>query len=387
VAGSAHALHDGYTDLIYLLLPVWQAEFGLGYSMLALMRGLYAGLMAALQVPAGHLAERLGGRAVLALGTALAALGYVLAGFSGGLTGLCAGLALSGAGSSTQHPTASAAVARAYGADARGPLGTYNFTGDLGKAALPAATSLLLTFMPWRQALEWLAVLGFAVAGGVLAFMPPVAPARAGEKISTPADDEGGGRGGFALLFVIGVLDTAVRMGLLTFLPFLLQAKGALLPTVGFALALVFGGGAAGKFACAWLGVRLGVLWMVLLTEGATAVLILAVLGLPLTPALVALPLLGVMLNGTSSVLYGTVPELAPAGRAERAFALFYTGTIGSGALAPVLYGFVGDFAGPSWGAALTAGTALLTWPLALLLAPRLRPAAAPQLHDRTRAP
>ena len=29
VASGAHALHDGYTDLIYVMLPVWQAEFGL----------------------------------------------------------------------------------------------------------------------------------------------------------------------------------------------------------------------------------------------------------------------------------------------------------------------------------------------------------------------
>jgi FSR family fosmidomycin resistance protein-like MFS transporter len=25
-AGIAHALHDGYTDTIYVLLPIWQAE-------------------------------------------------------------------------------------------------------------------------------------------------------------------------------------------------------------------------------------------------------------------------------------------------------------------------------------------------------------------------
>ncbi|MBV9491128.1 MAG: MFS transporter, partial [Verrucomicrobia bacterium] len=280
--------------------------------------------------------------------------------------------ALSGAGSSAQHPTASAAVARAYGSGARGPLGTYNFTGDLGKAALPAVTSLLLTLMPWRQALQWLAALGLGVGGAVLAFLPPVDPAPAREEVGTTAGG-GGGRGGFALLSVLGVLDTAARMGLLTFLPFLLQAKGAGLSTVGFALALLFVGGATGKFVCGWLGARWGVLGTVLLTEGATAALILAVLGLPLTPALVALPLLGVMLNGTSSVLYGTVPELAPVNRAERAFALFYTGIIGSGALAPVLYGVVGDWAGPRWGTALTAATALLTWPLALRLAPRLR--------------
>ena len=32
VACSAHALHDGFTDLLYVLLPVWQAQFGLGYA-------------------------------------------------------------------------------------------------------------------------------------------------------------------------------------------------------------------------------------------------------------------------------------------------------------------------------------------------------------------
>ena len=374
VAGLAHALHDGYTDLIYVLLPVWQAEFALGYGLLALLRGLYAGTMAALQVPAGRLAERLGGRAVLALGTALAALGYALAGCSGGLLGLCAALALSGAGSSTQHPIASAAVSRAYGAAARGPLGTYNFSGDLGKAALPAATSLLLTLMPWRHALWLLAALGLAVAAAVALLLPPVGRTRTAEAKTDAGARVGRGHGGFALLFAIGVLDTSVRMGLLTFLPFLLKVKGASLPMVGLALALVFIGGAAGKFACGWLGARLGVLRTVLLTEGGTAALILAVLALPLAPALVLLPLLGVMLNGTSSVLYGTVPELAPSGHAERAFAVFYTGTIGSGAVAPVLYGVLGDAVGLGWATAATAATALVTVPLALALAPRLAP-------------
>jgi FSR family fosmidomycin resistance protein-like MFS transporter len=169
-----------------------------------------------------------------------------------------------------------------------------------------------------------------------------------------------------------GVLDSAVRMGFLTFLPFLLKAKGATLPNISLALALVFIGGAAGKFACGWLGARLGVLWTVLATEGGTAAAIVGILALPLVPSLVLLPLLGVMLNGTSSVLYGTVPELAPPDRTERAFALFYTGTIGSGAIAPVLFGILGDAAGASWATVATAATAIAIIPIALALAPRL---------------
>jgi MFS family permease len=369
VAGAAHALHDGYTDLIYVLLPVWQAEFGLSFAMLAMLRGLYTGTMAARQLPSGWLAEKLDGRIVLAIGTALAAGGYAFAGFTGSLIGLCAALAISGAGSSTQHPIASAAVSRAFGASSRGPLGTYNFTGDLGKAAIPALTSLLLTLMPWRGALWLLAALGAAVAATVILLMPPIARAARSQPLPTKV---GRGRGGFWLLFAIGVLDTGVRMGLLTFLPFVLKAKGASLPTVGIALAMVFLGGAAGKFVCGWLGARVGVLLTVLATEGGTAACIVGVLMLPLVPLFVLLPLLGVMLNGTSSVLYGTVPDLTPPDKAEHAFALFYTGTIGSGAISPVLYGVLGDWVGPHWATGATAMVALAIFPLAFALAPHL---------------
>ena len=84
----------------------------------------------------------------------------------------------------------------------------------------------------------------------------------------------------FWLLFSIHVADSAVRSGFLIFLPFLLQAKGADLPTIGLALSLLFAGGAAGKLVMGWLGARLGVVLSVVLTELATTALILALLPL-----------------------------------------------------------------------------------------------------------
>jgi len=372
MAGVAHALHDGLTDMIYVLLPVWQSQFALSYGALAVLRALYVGSLAALQVPSGHLARHLNARTVLVLGTLLTAGGYTLAGLCGGLVGLCASLALAGAGGSTQHPLASAAVSRAYGKAARGPLGTYNFAGDLGKATLPPAVALLLTVMNWRTALWVVAGLAVVVALLIRWLMPLVANAPSVVKTARRPAHESADRGGFSLLLAIGVLDSAVRMAFLLFLPFLLKAKGAPLTTVGLALSLVFIGGALGKAACGWLGARLGLLTTVVATEVGTTAAILAVLALPLAPSLALLPLLGVMLNGTSSVLYGTVPELVPAKRIERAFALFYTGTLGSSALAPVLYGRLGDAAGPVWATAAAALTALAVVPLMLLLSPRL---------------
>jgi FSR family fosmidomycin resistance protein-like MFS transporter len=363
----AHALHDGYTDMIYVLLPVWQADFGLSYGALAMLRGIYAGTMATLQLPAGRLARKLGSRATLALGTLLAAIGYAAAGASGSLLGLCVALAISGSGSATQHPLASGAVSRAYGRRARGPLSVYNFSGDLGKAILPAAISLLVTLMPWRHALWVAACLGCAVAGALALFLPSI-PRRAATQDARHVDRHAVGSGGFRLLLAIGVLDNAVRMGLLTFLPFLLRAKGASTPTLGLALSLVFIGGVAGKLACGWIGARLGVIGTVLATEGGTAALIVVVMMCPLTLTLVLLPILGVMLNGTSSVLYGTVPELAPPDGTERAFALFYTSTIGAGAIAPVLYGLLGDRIGVDGATLATALTALAIFPVAFAL-------------------
>src|SRR5438270_607207 len=60
VAGVAHALHDGYTDLIYIMLPLWQAEFGLTYAALGVLRSMFVGAMACLQIPAGLMSERFG---------------------------------------------------------------------------------------------------------------------------------------------------------------------------------------------------------------------------------------------------------------------------------------------------------------------------------------
>ena len=61
----AHMLHDGYTDQLYALLPVWQSEFGLSYAGLAVVRALYYWTMGGLQVPGDRLIAKLGPRMAL----------------------------------------------------------------------------------------------------------------------------------------------------------------------------------------------------------------------------------------------------------------------------------------------------------------------------------
>jgi len=212
----------------------------------------------------------------------------------------------------------------------------------------------------------------------VLALAPAQgnAPRRDGEAAAplkaASSPPEAPSRQGFLLLMAIAMIDSAGRSGFLTFLPFLLKAKEASIASIGSALSLLFVGGAAGKLVCGYLGARVGLFNTVLLTEGLTAIGIIALIPLPMAGAFMLMPLLGIGLNGTSSALYGTVPELVAPARRTRAFGIFYTGAIAASAAMPPLIGLIGDGFGVATAMLLIAVAVLSTVPLAALLLPML---------------
>jgi len=372
VCGGAHALHDGFTDLLNVLYPLLQAQFGLSYAAIGALKTVYSGAMASGQIPSGMLAVRLGGVRVLAAGTVLVAVGYGLAGLTGSLYGVIAGLLLVGLGGSTQHPIGSSLVSAAFpGLRSRTALGTYNFTGDVGKVLLPALFAVIAASLGWQQALIVVAALAVLGAGVILASLKPIPMhAKGGESKAMAGQDR---PWAYWLLFSIHIADDLVRTGFMIFLPFLLRDKGADLPTIGLGLSLLFAGGAAGKLVMGWVGDRLGVVPSVILTEVATTILILVLLPLSLPLALVLLPLVGLMLNGTSSVLYGTIPEFVSSERRTHAFAIFYTGGSVAGATGPLLAGLLGDAVGLPIALAAVSCIALTTLPMVWALRPAFR--------------
>ena len=378
---GAHVLHDGFSDLLYVLFPVWQAAFGLSFAQVGLLKTLYSGSMAALQVPASLLAERVGERVLLALGTLVAAAGFIVSGWTAGFLGLALCLMLGGAGASVQHPLGSALTSRAFeGAQAAGRVGHLQLLrrhrqGAAAGAVRGAARRARLACgdradgraRPRRGAGDLVCRAARAGPGGTPRRMRRPPQRRAGAAAGALANP------GFISLSAIGVIDSATRMGFLTLLPFVLIAKGASVTQVGFALSLTFAGGAAGKFFCGLIAARAGVLRTTILTELATAAGIVALLPLSLEASMLLLPAIGIALNGTSSVLYGTVAELVPGARRARAFGVFYTLTIGAGAVSPSLYGLLGDAIGVPRTFGVIAAVVLLVLPLTLALRPALR--------------
>jgi len=379
---AIHFLHDGFSDTLYVLFPLLAGDFRLSLTQVGLLKMAYMGGMAGFQTPAGLLAERWGERGLLALGTGVVAAGYLLLGTASGFAMLLALLLLAGLGSGVQHPLSSSLVSKAYETGPRRvALGTYNFAGDLGKVTVPAVAALVAAWVGWRWATRGYGLIGLLGAVAIFVLLGRIAAGREGGTAGAPAVAPAGGWGildsrGFSALAAVAVLDTATRYALLTFLPFLLMAKGAPVQSVGLALALVFAGGAVGKFVCGIIAERVGVLRTVVLTELGTGAGIFLLLPLPLTPALVLLPVLGIALNGTSSVLYGSVADLVAPERRARAYGLFYTLGISAAAVAPPLYGLLSDWAGVPFALAVVGVMALATLPLCPLL--RVTPGGAP---------
>ncbi|MDD9878921.1 MAG: MFS transporter, partial [Magnetovibrio sp.] len=216
--GFAHFIHDGFTDTVYVLLPLWASVFGLSHAQVGLLKACMSVGLAALQVQAGYLAERLGERTVLIAGTVLTGAAFVGMAFANGVLGLAVLLFIAGVGASTQHPLASALVSKAFeDGRRRAALGTYNFCGDLGKIAMPAGVAGIAALYGWQEGSAALGVLGIVAAGGLYVVLrrlggggrPDRRPASAAAEGPRQAGWGIHDRRGFSALAAISMIDSA----------------------------------------------------------------------------------------------------------------------------------------------------------------------------------
>nr|WP_208449109.1 MFS transporter [Burkholderia anthina] len=149
-ACGAHAVHDGLTDVIYVLLPIWQAQFAINFAQVGLLRGSYSGVMAGFQLLASRAARRWGRERMLVGGTALAGIAYLIAGQAGGLAALMIALVLAELAAEGKREQAFALFyTGTIGAGALSPI-LFGRLGDVAgvPAALLALASVLLLTLP-----------------------------------------------------------------------------------------------------------------------------------------------------------------------------------------------------------------------------------------------
>ena len=346
--GSAmHIWSDLYFALMVPLLPLIQEDLDLSLIEVGLLRSVFSGATAVLQIPVGLLAESAGEFWLLIWGNVWVSVGLVGMAFSAGFVMLLVVSFFAGLGGGAQHPLASSMVSRAY--DDRGrstAVGTVNFAGDIGKMIAPLLAAGIAVQFGWRTTLWVVGLAGIvfmAFSAATRRRLDIGKPVQQREAVDSDGDDEGTRVSAFVTLSWIGFLDSATRGSALVFLPFVMTAKDMGTVKISLMLFLLFVGGAAGKFVVGWLGDRYSFISLVWATKGLTAVtlaLSLVVPPLALAPLMLAL---GAGLNGTSSILYATVADFVPARRRARLYGIYYTTNEGGTILAPPLYGLIGE--------------------------------------------
>ena len=379
---GAHVLHDGLVDMLYAVLPVLAQTFGLSYAQVGMIRAANKAATASLQIPAGLLAERFGSLRLLVLGTAVG--GFAFIGLSGANSfwAILLGFFFAGCGGAVQHPLSSTLITAAFiGQGRRAALGIYNTFGDIGKFAFMGITIVALgAGLSW----QW-PVFAFGLAAIVTAVFVWFALAEfensSAQRTAAHAVDSGDkargwgikSRAGVIALGVIASIDSASRIAFLTFVAFLMIEKGVATQWAAVAVLITLFGGMCGKFACGLLAERVGIVKTIAITELWTAVGIFAVVFLPSYVAFGVLPILGIALNGTSSVIYGTVGELVDDERHARAYGFIYTLGSVCGIVSPLLFGTLADHFGVAVTMMLIGIAVCATLPLLPMLSGALR--------------
>ena len=378
---ATHVVQDGLTASIYILLPILAQAFGLGFAQVGLVRAAHSGAMGLLELPAGVLSERFGQRRLLAFGLLCAGTGYVTVSMAGGFPGLLLGLCIAGCGAAFQHALSSSLVSGVFSGPARRTaLGAYNSSGDTGKLLFSGfLTTLLGAGAAWPHVAAGYGSLAIAAGIGLFVLLrairvgAPDHPSSPGQAAPRAADWGIRHRRGFATLAAIVLLDLAVQDAFLVFIAFLMLEKQVAVGLAGFAVVLTLAGGIAGKFGCGLLAARLGPVRALVAVELVSAAAILAVLAAPAMVAFCLLPLAGLVLQGSSSITYGTVGDLVDERRQSRGFALVYTLSSVASIVGPISFGLVSDGFGLETAMVAMAVVVVLPVPLALLLRGALR--------------
>ena len=359
-------------------MPILSQTLGLNYGQVGLFKGLKSLAQGLLEVSSGVASELFGERWLLVFGLALAGTGYLLLSLANGASLVLVCLLIVGVGVAFQHAPSSALVSWAFAAGGRrGALGLYNSSGDAGKLIFTACFSLAMgAGLAWQMVTFAFGMTAVAVSLAVFVMLKastigePQSVNDEGESVAVEAAIGWGilDSRGFSSLLAVVFLDSMVQAGALTFIAFLMLAKGVPLYIATLAAVCLLIGGMCGKAACGFLAERIGVRTAFALVQGLTAIGIVAVVVAPSGLAYVLLPLLGIVLQGSTSITYGIVDDFIHRSRTSRGYALVYASSSFASVAGPLGLGLIADRYGIATTMLMMAVVAIVAIPPCWLL-------------------
>ncbi|HLB98973.1 MAG TPA: MFS transporter, partial [Acetobacteraceae bacterium] len=166
---NGHFLSHFYVLTLPPLFIAWQHTFDVSFAQLGMTVMLMSGMTALLQTPVGFLVDRHGARGFLIGGALLMSLSIAAMGFATSFWQILLLAGLSGVGNSVIHPADYAILSGSVDKDRMGrSFALHTFSGNLGFAAAPPVTALLMATIGWRGALILVGLLGVPVVVSIV---------------------------------------------------------------------------------------------------------------------------------------------------------------------------------------------------------------------------
>ena len=363
-----------YTGALSPFLEIIQSELGISYTMIGVVASAAVFSMTIAHLLVGYLADRGYRDIFISISILGAASATLLTSYAQDFVVLTIFQLFLGLGTSGYHPSSSPALTEMFPrSDRAKAMGIQAMGGLVGMAVTPfLCVTLLVATNSWQGVLRVLAILGFVV------FIPTVLLMRSSsvktretkiENLNLEGP-EGWTKNFWAMMVVTGLRGMAFRCTTLLMPLYLVVTYGASTVSAGVLTALMLTAGLFGEVVSSILSDRLHsrVVFLVISTGSTTPAILL--LNFSLEPSLLMLVLIAIgfffFLGDPAFTALQT--EISPSRSRGIAFGLIFSVGAMPGAVAPILFGFIGDLYGLAASILFLVFTTFLATVFSLLL-------------------
>jgi MFS family permease len=331
----------------FVLLPLLSLSLGLSYTQVGMLKAAASVAMSCLEIPSGLLAKRFGERRLLLAGLIGAAAGYAGLALANGFYMALLFILLAGCGAAFQHALSSSLLVHHFAAaERRRVLGGYNASGDVGKLLYTGLFSALVgAGLSWNFVVALIALTALGAAIGVVRLLKGVghSPCHSAERDTSATGWGVRLKHRFAGVLATVFFDSFVQAGFFTFIALILIDKGMAAGPAAFGVVLTLAGGACGKFAGGYLAAATGDRMAFLAMQCLTVAGLICVMLLPAGTLFMALPFIGLFVQGSSTISYGAVADCCDEDQSARAYSVVYTMASLGSVTGPLVLGVVAD--------------------------------------------
>ncbi len=369
---ASHALqHIAMTALPPLLLFI-ASDVGLTGTELGFIVAAGSAASGLFQMPAGWLADRFTARQLLLVGYCLTLSGLFLLSQATSLSGFIVAQVFYGMGNSTFHPASFADVGRAahHSGGLAMNMALHNIGGNVGTAAGYSVSGLLAAFLGWRSALLTLVGAGVVLVVAFYFSYPSLQSLQRDERAAALEKEEAtrapdAGASSWMPVYVIAaaaLLSGIFNSGIMNWLPtFFAQTRGSSAAAAALFSTIMMLAGAGGSLVGGSLGDRYHRGNIILVSTSTTAVLLTAVVLLPLEGLILTAVVIikGFFYSLARPSFTAITSEISPRGMSGTAFGIIFGVMALGGSVAGPMVGYVYDVASLNLAFLILAGLLL----------------------------